>query len=89
MGEGLKRARAAAMATQIPRFKKGQKVTIEVHVAGLVTTEDGVVLRVDRKGAWLDNGVGNDPSGPFDATTGWRHFDFGLGSQRIRGATDD
>jgi hypothetical protein len=66
----------------VSAFRKGQAVKLEVHAAGLVTTEDAVVLRVDRKGVWLDNGPGNDPSGLFDAA-GWRHFDYGLGSQRI------
>lgn len=51
-------------------FKKGQKVSKALTGAGFTTRDDGVVLKVDKKGVWLDNGSGNDPSGPFDAITG-------------------
>ena len=46
-------------------FKKGMKVVKILHGAGLVSKEAGVVLKVDKSGVWLDNGGGNDPSGPF------------------------
>jgi hypothetical protein len=46
-------------------FKKGMRVRAILHGAGVVTEEECIVLRVDRDGVWLDNGVGNDPSGPF------------------------
>lgn len=52
------------------KFKKGQKVTKYLAGAGYVTGEDAEVLRVDRRGVWLDNGPGNDPSGPFNPKTG-------------------
>lgn len=54
----------------MPKFRKGQKVVIEVHCAGIVTKEEGVVSEVTKKGVYLDNGEGNDPNGPFDKNTG-------------------
>lgn len=52
------------------RFTKGQKVKHCLSGAGFTTDEPGVVLKVTKKGVWLDNGPGNDPSGPFDPVTG-------------------
>jgi hypothetical protein len=52
------------------KFKKGGKVNIVLSGAGSVTREEGSVLKITKKGVWLDNGAGNDPSGPFDPTTG-------------------
>lgn len=51
-------------------FRKGQKVDKCLTGAGFTTKEDAKVLKVNKKGVWLDNGPGNDPSGPFDAQTG-------------------
>jgi hypothetical protein len=51
-------------------FKKGQKVTTVLTGGGQITRESGVVLRVNKQGVFLDNGPGNDPSGPFDPLTG-------------------
>ena len=51
-------------------FKKGMDVTESLIGVYGVSTTQGTVLRVDKKGAWIDNGVGNDPSGPFDINTG-------------------
>lgn len=51
-------------------FKKGQKVKRALTGAGYTTYEDGVILDVDEKGVWLDNGAGNDPAGPFHPETG-------------------
>ena len=62
-------------------FKKGEKVNLYVSIGGIVTTEKAKVLKIDKKGVWLDNGVGNDPSGPFDPNTGRKEMF--LGSQRI------
>jgi hypothetical protein len=50
---------------QTKRFKKGMKVIRFLSGGGQITQEDAVVLKVDKKGVWLDNGDGNDPSGPF------------------------
>lgn len=52
------------------KWKKGQKVIIEVHVAGLVTTEKGIVCKVTKNGVYLGNGDGNKPNGPYDPKTG-------------------
>jgi hypothetical protein len=69
------------------KWKKGQKVVIEVHVGGIVTEEEGVVSEINKKGVYLDNGEGNDPNGPFDKNTG-EHITIRevgmLGSQIIR-----
>lgn len=46
-------------------FKKGMRVRAILHGAGVVTEEERTVLKVSREGVWLDNGPGNDPSGPF------------------------
>lgn len=51
-------------------FKKNQNVWLYLVGGGIETREAGVVLRVDKRGVWLDNGRGNDPSGPFDPKTG-------------------
>jgi hypothetical protein len=58
-------ALAAIAAEEGSMFKKGMRVRAILHGAGVVTEEERIVLRVDRDGVWLDNGVGNDPSGPF------------------------
>lgn len=46
-------------------FKKGMKVTRVLHGAGNISKESAVILKVNKQGVWLDNGKGNDPSGPF------------------------
>lgn len=46
-------------------FKKGMRVIRVLHGAGLVSQEESTVLKVDKRGVWLDNGNGNRPSGPF------------------------
>lgn len=51
-------------------FKRGQSVNIVISGGGVVTKEPGLVKSVTKKGVMLDNGEGNTPSGPFDATTG-------------------
>lgn len=52
------------------KFKKGQAVIRYLTGAGVTTKEDAVVSKVTKAGVWLDNGSGNDPSGPFDPITG-------------------
>lgn len=52
------------------KFKKGQKVLSKFYLAGVVSEETFTVLKVDKKGVWLDNGLGNRPTGPFDPITG-------------------
>lgn len=47
-------------------YKKGQPVVLETHGAGYVTEEESTVLHVRKGEVWLDNGPGNDPTGPFD-----------------------
>lgn len=69
------------------KFKAGQKIRLFVDIAGLITEESGVVLNVDEEGVWLDNGKGNDPSGPFDLVTGENLSippSLGLGRQYIQ-----
>lgn len=69
--DGLSRSIAARVeTTDASPFTKGQAVTKSLTGAGFTTTEKAKVLKVDKKGVWLDNGSGNDPSGPFDAHTG-------------------
>lgn len=51
-------------------FKKGDEVSQLLAGYGETTTEQCTVLRTDKKGVWLDNGPGNNPTGPFDATSG-------------------
>lgn len=57
------------------KFIKGQTVVQKFNYAGLTTEETFSILRIDKKGVWLDNGDGNDPSGPFNPTTG-RHVEY-------------
>lgn len=66
------------------RFKKGLLVTISVHAGGVVTEETGTVLMVNKQGVWLDNGYGNDPSGPYDPVTGVKDFGGFVGKQVIK-----
>ena len=63
---------------------KGQKVSVIVEgpFPGYKSVEDGTVLEVTKEGVWLDNGEGNDPSGPFDKKTGV-HVDSGIVDPRI------
>ena len=65
------------------KFVKGMPVMREMHGAGCVTTSDAIVGEVDDRGVWLDNGPGNDPSGPFNPRTGWGERVMGM-QQRIR-----
>jgi hypothetical protein len=67
------------------KWKKGMKVQLEVRVCGISTYQDEKISRVTKKGVYVDNGEGNDESGPFDLKTG-RHIlidEVGLGFQRI------
>lgn len=65
-------------------FRKGTKVSIVVTIAGITTREPGLVEKVTSRGIWLDNGVGNDPSGPFNAQTGEHESNsYMFGKQRI------
>ncbi len=66
-------------------LKVGQKVKIAVCCAGLTTYERKKICEINERGIYLDNGVGNDPSGPFHI----KKLDLislrgmGLGTQRI------
>lgn len=51
-------------------FKRGQKINICIEGAGYVTREPHTVKSITKKGVMIDNGPGNDPSGPFDPVTG-------------------
>lgn len=53
-------------------LKRGQTVWIAVHGAGVTSYEDARVESVSKKKGvfYLDNGPGNDPTGPFDIKTG-------------------
>lgn len=71
------------------KFKKGDKVIRYLNLAGFTTNEEETVLKVTKKGIWLDNGVGNDPSGPFDLKTGkLLGIDPMFGTSYIRGKHD-
>ena len=62
-------------------FKKGTLVTTEMRGPGaLRSKEPGTrkVLKVNSKGVFVDNGPGNDPSGPFDSQTGLSGDLFGV-----------
>jgi hypothetical protein len=63
------------------KFKKGQTVTLHVNIGGITTYETATISRIDKEGVWLDNGEGNDESGPFDKYTGEREM--WIGSQKI------
>jgi hypothetical protein len=63
------------------KFAVGQTVVEELHAAGFVTTENKIVQSIEKGKVWLSNGRGNDPSGPFDAKTGW-HEDTVFGSRK-------
>ena len=53
------------------RFKRGQQVKQSLSGAGFTTSDPPrPVLKVTKRGVWVDNGAGNDPSGPFDPVTG-------------------
>lgn len=46
----------------LAKLKKGDTVTIALHLAGLTTREEATVL-ANRKGVIaIDNGAGNDPT---------------------------
>lgn len=51
-------------------LRKGDNVAVVLSGAGAETSELGVILDVRDGEVWLDNGPGNDPTGPYDATTG-------------------
>ena len=52
------------------KFQKGQTVWIELHGAGTVSHQKEQVGEVKDGEVWIDNGPGNDPTGPFDTVTG-------------------
>ncbi len=66
-------------------LKVGQKVKLECNCGGIKTYSKKVICEINYKGIYLDNGVGNDPSGPFHK----KQLDLillrgmGLGSQTI------
>jgi hypothetical protein len=67
-----------------PLFKRGMAVKRMLCGPGpLQSTEPGKVLRIDKRGVWLDNGEGNRPSGPFNPVTGWHPDDVFGTRQRI------
>jgi hypothetical protein len=62
------------------KLKKGQKVRREVCGPGdLVSGEEAVIERVDKKGVWLE--TTHHPDGPYDPKTGW-HSDNMFGMRR-------
>lgn len=63
------------------KFNKGDTVQVYVHFVMVTPGEIKKVLRVDKRGVWLDNGYGNDPSGPF---VNGRHDLPPLGYQTIK-----
>lgn len=53
-----------------PRFRAHQTVWVALCGAGVTSYEEHTVLHNRRGEVWLDNGSGNDPTGPFDPETG-------------------
>lgn len=64
-------------------FRKGDKVIQELHGAGYITEEVKTVAYIKNKQVYLDNGPGNDPTGPFDQDGFYLDSMFGF-SMRIR-----
>ena len=66
-------------------IRPGDRVKIEVSAGGVSTFHVAQVSKINGKGIYLDNGEGNDETGPFDS----KKLDLiplrglGLGSQRI------
>lgn len=52
------------------KFKKGQTVWIALSGAGTISYEEREIGTIRKNGVWLDNGIGNDPTGPFNPETG-------------------
>ncbi|MEK7625296.1 MAG: hypothetical protein AAB467_03030 [Patescibacteria group bacterium] len=77
----IARAAAKRFSLSTMKFHKGQKVRQSLSGAGVTTHTDEVVLRVVKGKVWLDNGPGNDPSGPYDAKTGLKSGVFGFSSR--------
>lgn len=66
-------------------FRKGDRVILELHGAGVVTTEDDhTVLHVRKGEVWLDNGPGNDPTGPFSRDGNYLDYQMPGFSMRIK-----
>lgn len=85
----IKQANAAkpiVRRSALPMFRRGQIVTVQVYGPGPLHSEEPgyKILKVDKRGVWLDNGDGNDPKGPYDPNTGEHRNGsvFGVG-QRI------
>ena len=57
-------------ASALRQFKRGDPIDIVIDGAGVRSVASGKVLKVTKAGVWLDNGEGNDPSGPFDPISG-------------------
>ncbi len=76
VAERCERVSAKEIARQVKknrpkqRFLAKQTVWLAIHGAGVTSWEEHVVGSVRRGQVWLDNGPGNDPTGPFDAATG-------------------
>jgi len=51
-------------------FKKGEQVLLALAGAGYTSFDSFFIGKVNKDGVWLDNGPGNDPTGPFDPKTG-------------------
>lgn len=77
------------MPTDTPSgaFRKGDAIVTVLRGAGVATREAGVIACVRKGHAWVDNGPGNDLSGPYDPVTGkWLGDDFMGFSRRIEHA---
>ena len=51
-------------------FTKGQIVRLLTNAFGITSEEEERILEVIDYAVWLDNGLGNDPSGPFCVESG-------------------
>ncbi len=64
-------------------FRKGDTVRLILSGAGFDTFEQATVAFVRKGEIWLDNGPGNDPTGPFNQAGRYLGFTIGGFSQRI------
>jgi hypothetical protein len=66
------------------KFRKGHSIILELHGAGVVTEEESTVLHIRKGKVWLDNGPGNDPTGPFGPDGRYEEFSMPGFTMRIK-----
>lgn len=55
---------------EMSKFVENQKVNLVLRGGGFATRETYIILEIIDGKVWLDNGFGNDPTGPFNLETG-------------------